>query len=180
MRAKPVLILMCGLPFAGKTTVARNISAQCNWRYISVDGINTERGAGSNENAILPDEWRRTYAEGHRRVRELLSAGQSVILDDTNFLRSHRDELRQIASVCRAETYVLYVPTLEAEVRRRRQENRITNQRGDVRDEDFAFVIRHFQPPTTDERAIRYDPTVAISTLIKQMFSDQLQAQDRL
>jgi predicted kinase len=97
-------------------------------------------------------------------VQEALRAGHSVVYDETNFLRVQRDQLRSIAALYHAETYVLYVDTSEAEARRRWQHNRITRQRGDVRDADFALLVERFEPPTTDERVICYDPTVPIDT----------------
>jgi hypothetical protein len=113
---KPVLIHMCGLPFAGKTTLARGIIAQLGWHYVSLDAINTERGMGLD--------------------------GKSIALEE----------------------YVLYVPTPEAEVRKRWKENRLKSQSGDVRDDDFALVVRQFEPPTPDECVIVYDPLVTTTS----------------
>lgn len=168
MTTEPVLILMCGLPFAGKTTVARKIASHLGWRYISLDAINTKRGVGLDGNAIAQDEWTQTYAEAHRRIKEVLGAGCSVIFDDTNFLRSQRDHLRSITSSCHAETYILYVPTPEVEVRERWRRNHIKRQRGNVRDDDFELVIRQFEPPTPRERVILFDLTVPMDTWFSQ------------
>ena len=170
MMTEPVLILMCGLAFAGKTTLACTIAAQYSWRYISLDVVNTERGVGLDGNAIPSYEWTQTYAEAYRQVQEALQAGQSVVYDETNFLRSQRDQLRSSAALCRVETYVLYVATLEAEVRHRWQQNRITQQRSDVRDDDFALVVQQFEPPTTDESVIFYDPNIPVNIWIRQTF----------
>jgi predicted kinase len=82
---KPLLILMCGVPFAGKTTLARAIAVQCGWQYISLDMVNTERGVGMDGQAIPLHEWEQTYAEAYRRVAAALRAGASVMYDETNF-----------------------------------------------------------------------------------------------
>jgi predicted kinase len=167
---KPLLILMCGLSFAGKTTLARTLASHCGWHYLSLDVVNTERGVGLDGNAITPQEWTLTYAEAYRQVQAALRAGRSVVYDETNFLRAQRDQLRDIAALYHAETYVLYVAASEAEARRRWQHNRITRQRGDVRDDDFALVVDRFEPPTADERVIRYNPMVPIDIWIMQTF----------
>ena len=60
---QPILLLMCGLPFAGKTTLATALAERFGWQYISLDAINTERGMGLNGRAIEPDEWSETYSE---------------------------------------------------------------------------------------------------------------------
>jgi len=167
---EPLLILMCGLSFAGKTTLARTLASHYGWHYLSLDLVNTERGVGLDGNAISPQEWTLTYTEAYRRMQEALRAGHSVVYDETNFLRAQRDQLRSIAARYQAEPYVLYVATSEAEARRRWQHNRITRQRGDVRDDDFALVVERFEPPTADERVLRYNPTVPIDTWIMQTF----------
>ena len=155
---------MCGLPFAGKTTIARSIAEHNGLQYISVDVINTERRLGLDGKAIQTHEWTRTYDEAYRKVEQVLSARQSVVFDDTNFLRSQRDHLLTIASRCEADRYVLYVTTSEAEVHRRWLANRIVGHRGDVRDEDFELVIRQFEPPTPDERVILCDSPLELDT----------------
>jgi predicted kinase len=167
---KPLLILMCGVPFAGKTTLARAIAVQCGWQYISLDMVNTERGVGMDGQAIPLHEWEQTYAEAYRRVAAALRAGASVIYDETNFLRSQRDQLRAIAATYAVPTCVLYVATPEAEARGRWQQNRISRRRGDVRDDDFAHVVERFEPPAFDEHVILYDPSLPVDTWIQQTF----------
>lgn len=167
--AESLLILMCGLAFAGKTTLARRIAAEYGWKYISLDAINTERGVGVDGQAISPHEWEQTYAEAYRRVEQALRDRQAVVYDETNFLRAQRDQLRAIAAAQHARTYVVYVATSEAEARRRWQHNRVTRQRGDVRDDDFAYVVARFEPPAADEAVLRYDHTTPAELWVKQM-----------
>jgi hypothetical protein len=73
---KPLLILMCGVPFAGKTTLARAIAVQCGWQYISLDMVNTERGVGMDGQLIPLHEWERPMRkpiDGWRRRFVLLA-----------------------------------------------------------------------------------------------------------
>jgi predicted kinase len=170
MSAEPLLILMCGLSFAGKTTIARALAIGRGWRYLSLDAINTERGIGLDGQPIPLHEWEQTYAEAYRRVEACLRAGQSLIYDETNMLRAQRDQLRSIAAIYQVPVYVVYVATPEAEVRRRWQHNRLRPQRGDVRDDDFAYVIRHFEPPSSDEAVIDYDPSLPLQDWITETF----------
>ena len=58
--------------------------------------------------------------------------------------------------------------TIFGTARQRWQRNRIAQQRGDVREDDLALVIRQFEPPTSDEHVMPYDPTVPINTWIAQ------------
>jgi hypothetical protein len=170
MPARPVLILMCGLSFAGKTTLALALATYKGWRYISLDTINEERGVGAGDEPITKEEWIETYAEAYDRVEAALAVGESVVYDETNMLRSQRDELRRIAALRGAEAYVLYVVTTAVEARQRWQHNRRTAERGDVRDDDFAYVVAHFEPPEADERMLRYDTSLDRESWIRQNF----------
>ena len=68
------LIFLCGLPFAGKTTLARAIADQLRVPYLALDAINSERGLGLAGAAITPAEWEGTYAEAYRRIATTLPA----------------------------------------------------------------------------------------------------------
>lgn len=162
MIREPALILMCGLPFAGKTTLARELASQRGWAYIALDAINTERGVGLDGQPIPATEWEQTYAEAYYRVELALQGGRSVVYDETNFAKQQREQLRMIASQYAFTTYVLYVATSEAEARQRWQQNRCSPQRSDVRDEDFAYVVERFEVPTPDEQIVSYDPSIPL------------------
>lgn len=87
------LILICGLPGSGKTTVATQLAADARAVRLS------------------PDEWKHAlgidYYDEQMRVRleerlwglarELLTLGQSVILENGFWARKERDELRLAA-----------------------------------------------------------------------------------
>jgi len=162
--------MLCGLPFAGKTTLARTLVARYGWRAISLDAINGERGLGLAGDPSPPHEWDQTYAEAYRRVSAALGAGETVIYDETNFLKTQRDSLRAIAAACHLPAYVIYLQVSAAEARRRWQQNRLLPQRNDVRDDDFANVVARFEPPIADERVICYDPTLPLDEWMMYTF----------
>src|SRR4029079_7192104 len=84
------LILICGLPGSGKTTLAKQLAPR-------VPAVR-----------LCPDEWKHDlgidYYDEQRRVQledrlwrlghELLALGQSVILENGFWTRGERDELR--------------------------------------------------------------------------------------
>lgn len=52
--------------------------------------------------------------------------------------------------------------------RRRWQANRRTGVRYDVRDDDFLYVVEHFEPPQDDERTLRYDGTEPMGEWVRR------------
>lgn len=154
---RPMLFFLCGLPFAGKSTLARALAAQTGARHISLDAVNTERGLGLDGAPITREQWDTTYAEVYRCIEEALVAGDSVIYDETCFLRSQRDTVRAIAARIGAHARLIWVTTPETTARARLLDNRQTGARFDIRDDNFAQVVTGFEPPTPDERALRYN-----------------------
>lgn len=138
-----MLYILCGLPFAGKSTLAAAVGAE----LVSLDAINTARGVGLAGRAISPAEWAASYAEADRRIGQALSVGRSVVSDAAHFTRAERDHTRTIAHRYGAATCLLYLPISPHEAHRRWLANRVRRSRPDVRDEDFWPVVTHFEPP---------------------------------
>ena len=167
--SQPYVYLLCGLPFAGKTTLAKALEDWLGVTRIAVDEINTERGVWNEETGLAPEEWTATYQEAYHRMATVLSRGESVIDDSTNFTREQRDRVRSIAEQFHAHPLVIFVDVPVPEVLRRWQENRHTPMRGDVRDEDFAEVLDHFDSPTPDEHVLCYDGTMPVGDWVRLM-----------
>jgi predicted kinase len=165
----PMLYVLCGLPFAGKSTLAAALAERLRIPAVRLDVINHELGFGLDGAAILPHEWDRTYAEAYRRLSQHLASGQSAIFDHANFTRAERDRARALAREHGATTRVIHVPVSEAEARARLLANRARGQRYDVRDEDFALVVEHFEAPVGEPDAVRYGADAPLEEWIAQM-----------
>jgi predicted kinase len=146
------LYALCGLPFAGKSTLAAALASATGAAVVRLDTVNHERGLGLDGSAIPPDEWRRTYDETYRRIALHLANGQSVIFDHGNFTYAERDQLRAIGADEGANVQFMYVQIAEDEARRRLQKNRQTRERYDIRDDDFELVLRIFESPIHEDR----------------------------
>ena len=168
--AAPTLYILCGLPFAGKTTLANALVRRFDLHRVVIDDINGERGLWDDEIGLSPEEWANTYQEAYRRIDAFLGAGESVIDDSVNFTRSLRDQLRDIARRRAAQAIVVFVDVSLDEARRRWRANRQTAVRDDVRDADFANVADHFEPPQADEEALHYDGTTPLGVWIDVTF----------
>jgi predicted kinase len=168
--SNPCLYLLCGLPFAGKTTVATALADWLGIKRVALDEINTERGIWNQETGLSSEEWAATYQEAYRRMATILRRGESVIDDSTNFTREQRGCVRSIAEQHHADTVVIFVDVPVPEVCQRWQENRRIPIRADVRDEDFAQVLEHFDPPTPDEHVLGYEGTTPVQDWVRHTF----------
>lgn len=164
------LYILSGLPFAGKSTLAKELICRLDLVYVELDAINSERGLGLDGKKISPEDWDKTYQEAYRRVEKILKADKTVLYEAANFTREQRAVLRAIADQLGIPSQVIYVDVPLAVVRQRLLQNRATQQRYDVRDDDFAQVVGHFQPPTEEENVVRYDGSVSVTEWIRQNF----------
>ena len=147
---------MCGLPFSGKSTLARALGARLRATVIEVDAlvIAPPRPPGKP----IPDSaWIAAYREAERQALRALGAGQQVIYDGVNFRSAMRWKLRRVAGQAGADLLVVRVETPLDEITRRRTANRRSPWRADVDDATFEMVRRRFQEPTGTESVIRYD-----------------------
>ena len=164
------LYILCGLPFAGKSTLALALARRFGWVIISIDAINHERGLGQNATPITLAQWDETYAEAYHRLSAALAAQQTVIFDAVSFTRTQRDDLRAIAAERGAATRVIYLDAPVAVCRGRWLDNRATGARSDVREEDFEHVVTRFEPPLASEDPLIYDQSEAAHCWIERTF----------
>lgn len=175
----PSVYILCGLPFAGKTTLARTLAARLGWTHLEVDALNQARGLGLNGEQLTRQEWIAAYRAAYQRLDERLRMGQTVLYDATNYRRAQRERARQIAARHSAATFVIHVTTPAAAVQHRRERNRLRPERPDVHDLDLAAVSAQFEPPTPDEHVLRYNGSEPIAswitgTLLKSAADEKL------
>lgn len=166
----PAVMVLCGLPFSGKSTLGRALSDATGAVHVEIDKIVISQGSNFTSGTLSSTVWVAAYREGHRRLDELLATQGSVIWDAVSFRWSHREKLRRLASQHDARCKLIWLDIPLAEIGRRRNENRLSGARADVPDAEFAMVADGFQPPRADEGAVRYDPlTDSIPLLLDRL-----------
>ena len=114
--ANPYLVLMCGLPGAGKTHFALRLAAEMPLQMIESDAA---RKALMVVPAYNAEENLRVFAACRRLMDELLDNGIPVLLDATNVTERDRAYSYAAAEGRGAEVVVVRVKAPESEVRRR-------------------------------------------------------------
>ena len=149
------LIIICGLSFAGKTTLADAICAEFGFPQVDVDVTMDDLfGPGIDDTELSHEQWVEIYRQTDARIAKYLRDGETVADASRNFRREERDGARRIADNAGADTVVLCVDTPEWLVRQRWAENRAAQARRDVSDDGFEEIIAVMEPPSDDEKAL--------------------------
>lgn len=149
---KALLIVLCGLPGSGKTTLARRLAAElpavrlCPDEWLAKLGIDLyDEGARERLEALFREH-----------AYELLSLGQTVILEFGFWAREERDEVRLRARAIGAAVELRYLDVPLDELWRRLK---VRNGTGTP---DTVVITRamigqwadQFEAPDQDERAL--------------------------
>lgn len=153
------LVLMCGPPGSGKTTVARLLVKQLRAISLSPDEWMTQLGVSMDHPLREPiGELQWTLAQ------ELLVNGQSVILESGHWMRSERDEKRLAARALGVRVEVQYLDVPRDELHRRVDRRTAESTWGayPMGPEELDRWTSFFEPPSADELALFDPPTVVL------------------
>src|SRR5713226_2922521 len=110
----PLVYIMCGLCFAGKTSIASEIASTLGYIHLDVDEIYLEKlalAAGTGQ--ITGGVWDKAFEECFRRSGLFLTDEKTVVYDGANASLVERDEIRDFARRYNAGSLVIYVDVPE-------------------------------------------------------------------
>ena len=149
--------LLVGYPFAGKTTLAKELEKRFGFRRLSVDDVKFELGHKDISDNDIPDEaWKRIFTELDRRIVENLKMGKTIVNEYPWISKEWRDKGRKLATDLGIETKIIFVDIPEEIVRKRWLENKEKHDRFDIPEDVFEDAIEQFEKPTVNENVIVY------------------------
>lgn len=166
---KPILVLLYGMPGAGKTFFARQLCEHMQAAHLEADRIRSELfqspSYNKEENHIVASIM--TYMS-----EEFLRNGVSVVFDLNSNRSANRRVLRNLATKCKAETVLVWFQ-LDPDTAFRRSYNRDRRKADDhfaqdMTPESFRAALATMQNPDVSE------PFIVISG--KHVFSMQKNA----
>jgi predicted kinase len=165
-----MLSIMCGPAFSGKSTLARKIAERTGSRLIAFDTMWIEE---DKKHSIPKDAegWRYIRDKAQEEILQTLKEGVSVVYDDNNPKRDHREELKRIAETAGAEACVVYLDTSLVIICEREKANRISQDRHDVEPENFEKVLNDMEIPTADENLLVFAPDMNIEGFLSEIVS---------
>ncbi len=150
------LYIMCGLAFSGKSTLARKLVEHTGSKFIAFDKLWVEK---DKEKPVPKNSegWRYIRDVAQKEILNSLKSGSSVVYDDNNPRKEHREELKKVAREAGAEAVVVYLDTPLSVVRNREEANRTSKERHDV------------EIPTADENVVVFTPEISIDEFLKTL-----------
>lgn len=142
------LIIVCGLPGSGKTTIARQLAEARRAVCLGADEWMDALGVNLWESGVRD----RIEALQWKVAKDLLALGNTVIIEWGTWGRAERDTLRLGARDLGAAVELHYLDVPVDELWRRVQQRDMEDppmQRG-----EFDEAAAKFQPPDTEELAL--------------------------
>ena len=149
---QPRLVLLCGLPAAGKTTLARELADSYGAVRLSADEWKLALGIDPFDDVIRV----RLESQLLALTERLLTLGASVILEWGFWGRSERDELHRLARSLGAAVELRFLDVPYDELVRRVVE-RTANGGIPITPDHMAQYRTMFQAPTAEELS-HFDP----------------------
>ncbi|MBI2856264.1 MAG: ATP-binding protein [Chloroflexi bacterium] len=137
--ARPVLVVVSGLPGTGKSYFSRRMAQRVPVAIVETDRMRKVLFPSPTHSAT---ESARLFRACHSLIEELLSQGVPVLLDATNLVESHRELLYNIAHKTNARLILVRVEAPAEVVSQRLARRGNGTASGDSSDADWSVYRR--------------------------------------
>ncbi|HJQ08264.1 MAG TPA: ATP-binding protein [Candidatus Saccharimonadales bacterium] len=173
---RPSLLILSGLPFSGKSTLAKYLSEALGVKILSYD----HDIYALHKDEVLPgtskaQEYEQIEAIARRELKRLLQNGTSVIYDDLCLERSDRQILVELAHACQAKPIIVFINTPTSVIRQRRKANLQLKGRDHISETKLMHDKSLLQVPDPTEDAIIYTPDQSLDELVQGIQARLLQ-----
>ncbi len=164
------IIVLCGVPFSGKSRLARQLSDELKLKIVSYDNDiyavhKHEVPAGTSP----AKEYEAVQAIAREYLSGLLSSGESIIYDDLCLERDDRSKLQRMAKEHGANYVLVFLDTPEPVIQQRRTANLATTTRGHISDEKLRLDLSLLEKPGPDEDAIVVTPETSVEEVVGEI-----------
>lgn len=166
----PALIAMCGLPFAGKSVLARALSRELRIRLLSYDfEIYQVHGRRAPANSSVAAQYDFVQGIARREIGAILAGGESLIYDDLLLERDDRRKLAAVAEAHWADFVLVYLDTPLSVIDERRAANSRARARTSVPEGKMRLDVSLLQPPEEAERAVHVSPGYVLPEVLARV-----------
>jgi predicted kinase len=166
----PTLIAMCGLPFAGKSVLARALSRELRIRLLSYDyEIYQVHRRLAPANSSVAAEYDFVQGIARREIGAILAGGESLIYDDLLLERDDRRKLAAVAEAHWAGFVLVYLDTPLSVINERRAANSRTRARTSVPQGKMRLDTSLLEPPGEAEQAIYVSPDYVLPEVLARV-----------
>lgn len=162
------LYILCGIPFSGKSTLAKALADQLSGVRIDLDDIKFEMyGINVTDDELKQEDWDQIYQKMYGLIEKSLVGGNTVVHDTGNFTKYERQLISNIAQKLDLDFVTIFVDTPIEVARQRLLQNRQTLERFDVSDKAFEEAVLEMEKPTKEENSIVFNSNDDLISLIK-------------
>jgi predicted kinase len=139
----PILYILCGLPFSGKSLLAKEIEKTTSTKRISFDDI-YDTLVKSNKDV--------TYEAGlnevEKNIAKNLKDSYSVVYDSSNLKKERREALKKLAEQVGATPKVVYLQVSAEEIHKRFTQSLVDKSHHYLNEEFVNKSIKRLEAPT--------------------------------
>ena len=149
------LYILCGLPYSGKTYLAKEIVKQFGFIQVSIDDILFAKGFDWDHfEQIGPAGWQSIFNQAFSDIKLALKEGKTVIYDSANQDRSSRNKLRTLAQEAGVEFRIIWLNIPLPILKQRWLANQTDKKRFHLPDYLFQAAVDSYEPPDSEDNVL--------------------------